>query len=402
MAMPSALPSAFSRPGSATDVELALLGVLLSADTVRQGATALLAALAPALDDVSAAIGVRDREGLTLQVLAETGTPQSWPARLEPQFALGGQPGVDPGTGTMVVPLRANGRVVGALLMGDTSQASSLLRAGNLRTSLNTVASVLHVLASRSDAELRRRAFALRSMDSIIDGMAHQIANPLTGASAIAQLLVEDLPDDGHRAAVRQIRHELSRAFTVLSDILDFHRDTHAHDGILDLNVVVERILRFRGYAIREMGIALDVQMGAGFMPVRADARGLEHALLIALRHAEIESHGTVNRAIAVRVCEREQGGMSVEIRDSGAGNVPELTASYFDLPLMRAEDPVREGIDKPDLGLADSILRGCGGRLHVTGSKADGTTLVLVLPRANTHPPQSQPPSPSKSRMPA
>lgn len=403
--MSSAIPAPFIPPNSAADIELSLLGVLLSADTVREGATALLAALAPALDDAAAALAVRDRDGLTLHVLAETGAPRTWPTRLEPQFAVGGQPGVDPTTGTMVVPLRANGRVVGALLMGDTTQASSLLRAGDLRTSLDTTAAVLFVLASRSDAELRRRARALRSMDSIIDGMAHQIANPLTGASAIAQLLVEDLPDEGHRAAVRQIRHELGRAFSVLSDILDFHRDTRAHDGILDLNAVVERIIRFRGYAIREMGIALNVEMGPSFMPVRADARGLEHALLIALRHAELRSHGTVNRSIAVRVREREGNELAVEIQDSSVGDVPELTASYFDLPLMLSDDPAREALaDKPDLGLADSILRGCGGRLHVTGAKSDGTTVTLVIPRANVTP-SSTPAaslSSSKSRMPA
>jgi hypothetical protein len=40
---------------------------------------------------------------------------------------------------------------------------------------------------------------------------------------------------------------------------------------------------------------------------------------------------------------------------------------------------------EKPDLGLVNSILRGCGGRLEVTGSKADGTTLMLIVPRAGT-----------------
>jgi C4-dicarboxylate-specific signal transduction histidine kinase len=143
--------------------------------------------------------------------------------------------------------------------------------------------------------------------------------------------------------------------------------------------------MRFRGYAIREQGISLDVEVAPMFMPVRVDARGLEHAMLIALRFAELRSNGTVNRSIRVRVTERGARDLGVEITDSGPGGVPEVVSSYFDLP-FRVEYPARQSdADNPDLGLADSIMRGCGGSLEVTGSKADGTTLALILPRANT-----------------
>jgi signal transduction histidine kinase len=371
---------------SAAETEVALLGVLLSAGTAREGANALLQAMAPSLDDATAALAVRDRDGITLQVLAEIGAPHHWPTLLAPQLAMGMNPAVDPGTSVMVVPLRASGRAVGALLLADAQHASRLLQDELVGVCLETGAAVLHALISRTDAELRRRALTLRSVDAIVDGMAHQIANPLTGASAIAQLLMEDLSDEGQRAAVQQIRQELTRAFAVLHDLLDFHRDTHAQDGILDLTAFVDRILRFRGYPIREQGIALTFSAGEGFMPVRADARGLEHALLIALRFAELRSHGTVNRSINVRVCDRGRDDVAIEITDSGPGDVPEVAAAYFDLPLMGAEYPGRQlAEEQPDLGLVDSILRGCGGRIEVHGSKSAGTSVVLALPRAST-----------------
>lgn len=383
-------------PVATADVESRVLGILLDAGTAREGAVALLEALSPALDDASSlAIGVRDRDGLTLHVLAELGSPHPWPAVLDPQLALGAPPCVDPATGACVVPLRANGRVVGALLLAGGAPAPTFSSDSELATLLETAAAVLHALVSLNDAELRRRAVAARSVGAIIEGMAHQIANPLTGASAIAQLLEEDLSDEGQRAAVRQIRQELARAFTVLHDILDFQRDTHARDGILDLNGIAERIVRFRGYAIREQGIALELETVPNFMPVRVDARGLEHALLIALRFAELQSHGTVNRRIDIRVRVRSSAELAVEITDSGAGAVPEITPAYFDLP-FRAEHPALEAKDVPDLGLVDSILRGCGGRLDVRGSKADGTTLALLLPREQTLTPTA------RDRMPA
>lgn len=374
-------------PPTAADLESAVLGVLLSAESTRDGAEALLRELAPALGSLPSALAVRDRDGLTLHVLAERGDTQTWPSRLEPQFALGSNPGVDPQTGIFVVPLRCVGRVVGALLLGDARRAATRVRTEPVQTLTTTVSAVLHALVSRTDDELHRRAEALRSVDAIVDGMAHQIANPLTGASAIAQLLVDELEDEGQRAAVKQMRHELARAFAVISDLLDFQRDTRAQDGILDLNAVVEKIARFRGYAIREQGIVFDVELTNGFLPVRAEARGLEHALLLAMRHAELRSHGTVNRQISVRIAELPDAQLIIRITDSGAGDVPDLAPAYFDVPYRLHPVTSQTRLDESDLGLVDSLLRGCGGRLEVQGSKADGTTLALVLPRAYTTP---------------
>jgi signal transduction histidine kinase len=249
---------------------------------------------------------------------------------------------------------------------------------------LATAATVLDALLRRTESAIMRRANALRSVESVIDGLAHQIANPLTGASGIAQLLETDIEDQGQRAAVRQIRQELSRAFVVLNDLLGFQRETGAHAGVLDLNVIAEGIVRLRGYAIREQGIALDVETTKTAIPVRIDARGVEHAMLLALRFGEQQSRGSVNRSMSVRVVELGRTEAAVEITDSGPGNLPDTTATYFDLR-FRDDNPRAVLNDDPDLGLADSLLRAAGGRLDVRASKSEGTTLSLVLPRATT-----------------
>jgi signal transduction histidine kinase len=375
----------------AATIECALLSVLLEAETAREGAAALLDALAPVFDDchvaseAAVALAVREREGLALHVLVERGAPHKWPAALEPRFAVSGQTGIDPATEAMVVPLRANGRVVGALMFGSAAQAGSIARDGAVAPLLETTAAVLDALIARTQAILSRRAIAVRSVETVLEGMAHQMANPLTGASAVAQLLATDLQDEGQRAAVKQISHELGRAFTVLQDMLTFHGDTGAHAGVLDLNAIAERVTRFRGYAIREQGITMRVETLTDTAPVRADARALEHALLIALRFAEMQSRGSVNRSIEVRVVESSRTEVAIEITDSGPGNVPELTTGYFDLPFNEALTARGIVAGTPDLGLLETILRGAGGRLGVRASKADGTTLSLFLPVAVT-----------------
>lgn len=346
----------------------------------------LLAALAAALDDLPCALGARDHDGLTLHVLAERGGPRPWPAVLEPQFALGSQPGVDAASGAYVIPLRASGRVVGALMLGDPPRAAALIQSDELRSLFATAASVLHTLIARADAELQRRHLCARSIDAITDGVAHDIANPLSSASALAELLMEQASDEGERVAISRIRRELTRALDVVADLQAFRRDTHAQDGLIDLTAVVDRVTRFRGYAIRGRGITFDVTTGREYLPVRADINALEHALHVVLEHAEHQSHGRVNRRIAVQVVNREFAEVAVLVTDSGVGNPPDLSPTCFDLPLM----PTRGSRDAtsvdPDLGFVASTLRGCGGRLEVVASKTEGTTLALVLPRAYTN----------------
>jgi signal transduction histidine kinase len=373
------------------EIEASLLSVLIEAETTREGAAALLKSLVPALEVIagtpdadSVALAVRDVDGVSLHVLAEFGAPRAWPTSLEPRFSVGALGGVDATTGAVVVPLRASGRVVGALLVIDAIFASAVQRDPTIGQLLQTAADVLDALVARTDAAVGRRAATLRSVESVIEGIAHQIANPLTGASAIAQLLAEEIEDDGQRAAVKQINVELARAAAVLRDLLDFQRQTGAHSGVLDLNGIVEGITQFRGYAIREQGIALDVQTMPRTAQVRVDGRSVEHALLQVLRFAENQSRGSVNRSISVRVGERDGSEFCVEITDSGPGDLPELTSAYFDLR-FRDDHGNNEATEKPDLGLADSILRRAGGKLEARASKAEGTTLALVLPRAVT-----------------
>jgi len=302
---------------------------------------------------------------------------------IDAPLAFRGEPGVDRATGFMVVPLRAEGRFLGAVLLDPAQLAMPLVQDESFRSTVDTAAGVLHALLERMESELRHRMATRYSIDSVVDGMAHQMANPLTGASAIAEILIEELKGSAHAESVRGISAELGRAFTVLSDLLDFHRDTHAQDGFLDLLAMVERVLRFRGYAIREAGIELRLVPPDQALTVHADPR-FEHALLLGLQWAELRSRGRVNRRIDVRIVADGDAEAAVQITDSSPGDIPEITAGYFDMPLLTGNlSMANADLESPDLGLVDRMLRACDGRLAVSGSKTDGTTIALVIPTA-------------------
>jgi len=339
-----------------------------------------LDALSASLDDASAAIAVCDRDGWTLHVLAETGPPRDWPLRLQERVSPTAA-SVDEETATLVVPVRAQGRVIAAVLLANGPSTAAFLTDVFSDDARASIGAALQLLIDRNDLELRRRAGLRRSTGSVLEAMAHQITNDLTGSTAMAQLLGEELTDEYARDAIREIRDGMDRAFAVLRDILEFQLDTRAQDGVIDLDAFVGRLLRLRGYAIRELGITLDFASPGTFMPVRVDASGLELAFLEALAFAELRAHGRVNRSIAVAIRDPADGTVSVDITDSGTGETPDVFPKYFDIPWHRSGLDTRAAAGEPDLGLVDSLLRASGGQLLVRGSKTQGTTLSLLLP---------------------
>src|SRR5689334_128823 len=111
---------------SPAELESAFLGVLLTADTLRAGAAGLLEALLPSLEEIeSVGIAVCDRDGRTLQVLAESGTPRDWPSTLDATRVAAARY-IDRSASVLVAPLVAQGRAVGALLLSDPATSEQL------------------------------------------------------------------------------------------------------------------------------------------------------------------------------------------------------------------------------------------------------------------------------------
>lgn len=363
------------------ELETAILRVLLAAPSARAGAANLLEVWEPFLDGAGAAIAVRDHDRIALIVLAKSGESTRWPAVMEPEFAWGGQPGVDSATGCLVSPLRAKGRVIGAFLLEESDRARALLRDPNYPALADATAAVLASLLARTDAAVRRQGRALCAEDQVVEGMAFQLTNPLANASTLARMLAEEIADEEQKATLAQVAAEISRAFGVIQDMLDLPHHAETRDEILDLGAFVERLVRTRAYAIRELGLTLEVESPLECLPVRIAPATLAHALLVALRFAELRARGTAARALRVRVAAHGDSDVVVAVSGAGEDELPVIAPGYFDLPF---DEGLRsDGRDAPDLGLINSMLRGCGGQLQARSDATTGATLYLLLPLA-------------------
>jgi len=298
---------------------------------------------------------------------------------------------VQPGTAAsaVVVPLVARGRALGDLVvttpLGEPLPADGRDALVQLAAPVALAMDALllneerrrRVVEERQMMEQLRQAEKMAALGELVAGVAHEINNPLTGISAFAELLLDDVLTDEQRESVRLIKREADRAVGVVRDLLAFSRKTEPAYTPLDLNDLIERTLRLRAYALRAAGVEVELALDPARPVVLGDEAKLQQVLLNVLLNAEHAMRDAAERRLTVAT-RRERGRVVVSVADTGAGIAPDVLPRIFE-PFFTTK-PAGEGTG---LGLSVSygIVQAHGGELHAESAPGGGARLDVVLP---------------------
>jgi len=234
-----------------------------------------------------------------------------------------------------------------------------------------------------SEREMRIRLMEsdrLAAVGELVAGVAHEVNNPLSSISAFAQLL---LRDGGLTAAQRDsievIKSETLRASQVVKDLLAFARRSEPQREPIDLNGVITRTLRLRGYQLVSNKIDVETDLATDIPAVVGDARQLQQVCLNLVTNA-IQAMGTLGGG-SLHVSTRSDGeSVVLDMRDTGPGIADEAKAHIFE-PFFTTKG---EG-EGTGLGLSVSygIITAHSGKIEVANTSSSGTTLRVTLPAA-------------------
>jgi signal transduction histidine kinase len=220
----------------------------------------------------------------------------------------------------------------------------------------------------------------MRAIGTLTAGVAHELNNPLNNITITAHMLLEDyghLSDEERKEMVRDVVNEAGRSKVIISDLLDFSRESGSQLEPLDLSDLVRETINLASNQIRLSGIKIELQ-SRGYLPrIHGDRQQLRQVFLnLILNAVDASSKGGKIQVLVVPADEPSY--VAVKVIDFGCGIPEHILDSIFD-PFFTT----KAGVKGTGLGLSVSqgIVAKHGGRILVSSVEGKGSTFTVTLP---------------------
>lgn len=285
------------------------------------------------------------------------------------------RPGDVPSDGpwSAALPIQADGRRVGLLLVAKVDGAPLARGDGALATSLaeGLARLVEHPRLAAEVAQSRdllARADRLSALGTLAAGVAHEIRNPLVSVRTFMQLLPERENDVDFRTRFRELAlGEVERIVTLVNDVLTFSRPLPPELDLGDLNELTGSTARLLAAEARKRGVTLRWRLEETLPAVAVDDVRVKQVLTNVVLNA-IEASEPAGRVEVATYAEQENGHRwcVIEVADSGDGVSPAEVERIFD-PFFTTKN------DGNGLGLwvASRIMQEHGGEIGVRNGAA-------------------------------
>ena len=223
----------------------------------------------------------------------------------------------------------------------------------------------------------RRRVEHLAAVGQLAGGVAHEINNPLASIKGFAQLLGRDAASADQVQGLEIISQECTRIAAIIDNLLAFAAQQRQRGReVLDLNEMVEGMLRLRRYSLETSGILIELDLDPELPSISGVRGSIQRALLVLVGRAErlLDGAGGDPRLL-VRTRESSEG-VVVSVVDNGPAiprtELPRLFSS------MEADDTTG-GLG---LGVAQAAVLEHGGQLVADSVHGKGSAFHIRLPR--------------------
>ena len=238
----------------------------------------------------------------------------------------------------------------------------------------------------RKQAEERERRLQMQlnlsnrlaSLGLMVEGIAHEINNPLASVMGFAQMLMyEDMPENV-REDVKIIGENAQRVGDIMTNLLAFARQQKLERTYVNVNDVVTEALEMRADALRGSNITVTTSLASELPATMADAILLQQAFLNLIINAETEmklAHGRGNLLVETSL---ESDTIRVSFSDDGPG-IPEANIAHVFDPFFSTRG-VGQGRGL-GLSVCYGIVSDHSGRINVQSQPGKGAVFGVELP---------------------
>ncbi len=225
------------------------------------------------------------------------------------------------------------------------------------------------------------QAEKLAALGELSAGVAHEINNPLGIILGYTQLLLKQEPESVQTTHddLKIIEKHVHACRNVVSDLLTFSRKNSVDDDRINMNQVVDDVVKFliNHPDLRQIETDLNLWKGRQLL-VTGNEQELRQVMINLLINGgyALGKKGT----ITITTTENNHNQVLIAVRDNGPGISQETLEKIFN-PFFTTK-PVGKGTG---LGLSVSygIIANHGGDITVESSPGQGTVFTIMLPRA-------------------
>jgi two-component system cell cycle sensor histidine kinase/response regulator CckA len=262
---------------------------------------------------------------------------------------------------------------------GGTFPVEVRIRAFEARGQMFHLALVRDTTARRELEDQLRHAQKMEAIGRLAGGVAHDFNNLLTVINGYTDVLLDQIPDHAsEHADLAMIREAGDRAAALTAQLLAFSRRTIIAPKALNLNALVERLVKMCKRLIGE-NIALATQLEPDLSAVMADAGQIEQVVMNLVVNARDAMPRGGKLSIATSNIRTVTGrNVCLAVSDTGEGMTDEIRARVFE-PFFTTK-PQGQG---SGLGLATAygIVEQAKGQIRVDSTPGVGSTFSVILP---------------------
>jgi len=220
----------------------------------------------------------------------------------------------------------------------------------------------------------------LSSLGELTAGVAHELRNPLAGIKINTQILSrkKDLPEM-EKKLLSSTQEGIEKIQKIVDDMLHFAKPKASHFEEEEINEVVEESLAILQTKLKKGNITSVFERAQGLPRLRIDIHQIQQVLINLVLNSiqAMEKGGT----LTIRTFPENDGGVGVELRDTGVGIPKPHLKKIFD-PFFTTKS---EGTG---LGLSISlkILEKHGASIDVISEIDKGSAFTIHFPGAKSH----------------
>jgi signal transduction histidine kinase len=220
----------------------------------------------------------------------------------------------------------------------------------------------------------------MRAVGTLTAGVAHELNNPMNNIMLTAHMMMEDyatLSDSERLEMLQDVVDETSRAKHIVSNLLDFARESASTVETLDLEKILKDTISLAENQIRMSGIKIELQVTENLPSIHGDGQKLQQVFLnLILNAVDASSKGSKIQVIALP--HEKSDSVALKVVDYGQGIPKHVLPSIFDPFFTTKVKGKGTGLG---LSVSQGIVAKHGGRILVSSDEGSGSVFTVVLP---------------------